>query len=151
MSRNGEQTPQTSPASATLQAKFQQGLALHQQGRFAEAERAYKEILWQEPRHFGALHLLGVVALQTHRTQRSVELIVKAIEIDPNIAAAHGNLGSALSALKHPQKALASYDKAIALKPRLRRGTQQSRKCAQRAKALRGSDRELRQSDRTKA
>src|SRR6516162_7483401 len=64
---------------ATLQAKFQQGLALHQQARFAEAERAYEEVLRQEPRHFDALHLLGIIALQTRRTQRGIELIAKAI------------------------------------------------------------------------
>ena len=103
--------------SATLQAKFQQGLALHQQGRFAEAERTYQEILQEEPIHFGALHALGMVALQTDRTQRGVELIAKAIKIKPNVAAAHHNLGYAFRALKRYQEALASYDKAIELKP----------------------------------
>jgi predicted O-linked N-acetylglucosamine transferase (SPINDLY family) len=105
------------PISAALQAKFQQGLALHQQGRFAEAERAYQEILQQEPTYFDALHLLGVVACQTRRTQRSVELIAKAIELNPYVAAAHSNLGFALKDLKRYEDAVASYDKAIALKP----------------------------------
>ena len=105
------------PISTTLQATFRQGYALHQQRRFAEAERTYEEVLRQEPHHFDARHLLGVVALQTGRTQRGAELIVKAIELNPNVAAAHHNLGSAFSTLKRPAEALASYDKAIALKP----------------------------------
>src|SRR5215472_16502469 len=105
------------PVSATLQAKFQQGLALHQQARFAEAERAYEEVLGQEPRHFDALHLLGIIALQTGRTQRGIELIAKAIELNPNVAAAHSSLGSALNTLKRHEEAIASCDKAIALKP----------------------------------
>ena len=103
--------------SGVVQAKFQQGLALHRQGRLAEAEKLYQEILQQEPTHFGVLHLLGALALQTHRIQRGVELIGKAIKINPNVAAAHNNLGSALSALKRHDEALASYDRAIALKP----------------------------------
>jgi predicted O-linked N-acetylglucosamine transferase (SPINDLY family) len=118
LSQKQEQKPQVQkPVSAMLQAKFQQGLALYQHGRLAEAEKLYEEILKQEPTHFGALHLLGVVALRTRRTQRGVELIAKAIEINPNVAAAHSNLGYALSALKLHEQALASYDKAIALKP----------------------------------
>src|SRR5262249_4678593 len=115
---SGAGAPQTKkPVSATLRAKFQHGLALHEQGRFAEAERAYEEVLRQEPRHFDALHLLGIIALQTSRTQRGIELIAKAIELNPNVAAAHNNLGSALNTLKRHEEALASYDKAIALKP----------------------------------
>jgi predicted O-linked N-acetylglucosamine transferase (SPINDLY family) len=123
-SRVGAATPVVSDAGrprtrkpVTLQATFQQGLTLHQQGRLAEAERAYVEVLRQEPHYFDALHLLGVVALQTRRTERAVELIAKAIKINPTVAAAHSNLGSALNALKRHAEALASYDKAIALKP----------------------------------
>src|SRR5262249_14195249 len=108
---SGAGAPQAKkPISAVLQAKFQQGLALHQQARFAEAERAYEEVLRQEPRHFDALHLLGIIALQTRRTQRGVELITKAIELNPNVAAAHSNLGSALNTLKRHEDAIASCD-----------------------------------------
>ena len=65
------QPPQakTKPVNAEAQAKFQQGLALHQQGKFAEAERIYEDVLRQAPAHFDALHLLGVIALQTPGTR----------------------------------------------------------------------------------
>ena len=105
------------PVSATLQAKLQRGLALHQQGKLAEAEKLYQEILQQEPTYFDVLHMLAVVALQTRRIERGVELISEAIELDPNVAAAHSDLGLALSDLNRNEEALASYDKAIALKP----------------------------------
>jgi tetratricopeptide (TPR) repeat protein len=36
-----------------------------------------------------------------------------AIELNPNVAAAHSNLGIALIDLKRPAEALASYDKAL--------------------------------------
>ena len=61
--------------------------------------------------------MLGVIALQTRHTQRAVELIGKAIDLNANVAAAHTNLGKALLELKRPEDALASYDKAIALEP----------------------------------
>ena len=100
-----------------LQAKFNQGQALHQQGKLADAERIYREILRQEPNHFDALNMLGVIALQTRHLEQAVELIGKAIALKPDDAAAYFNRGIALGNLKRPVDALASYDKAIALKP----------------------------------
>jgi tetratricopeptide (TPR) repeat protein len=104
------------PAAVALQAKFNQGMSLHQQGKLADAERIYREVLRQEPQHFGALHLLGVIAIQTRQTQRGIELITKSIELNPDNAAAYSNLGSGLVYLKRFDEALEMYDKAIALK-----------------------------------
>ena len=118
MPETGDAQPQTQkPAAAALQAKLNQGMALHQQGKLADAERCYGEVLQRQPDHFGALHLLGVIARQTRRTERAVELIKRAIGLNPKVAVAHNNLGNALRDLKRPAEALASYDKAIALKP----------------------------------
>ena len=100
-----------------MQARIKQGLALHRQGRLAEAERIYRDVLQRQPDHFDALHLLGVMALQTEELERAVELISKAIRLDLKIAAAYNHLANALDHLKRPQEALASYEKAIALKP----------------------------------
>ena len=138
-------------AAAALQAKLNQGMALHRQGKLADAERCYGEVLQRQPDHFDALHLLGVIARQTRRTEQGVELIKRAIGLNPKVAAAHNNLGNALRDLKRPAEALASYDKAIALKPDYRRGAQQSRQCADGPEASRGSAGKLRQGNRAKA
>ena len=115
---NSDAQPQAQkPATAALQAKLDQGMALHRQGNLAEAERCYEEVLQRQPDHFDALHLLGIIARQTRRTERAVELIKKAIGLNPNVAVAHNNLGNALRDLKRPAEALASYDRAITLKP----------------------------------
>jgi protein O-GlcNAc transferase len=100
-----------------VQAKFNQALALHQRGRLVDAERIYSEVLRQQPDHFDALHLLGVIATQTRRTERGIELITKAIGLNAGVGAAHNNLGNALQDLKRSEEALTSYAKAIALKP----------------------------------
>jgi hypothetical protein len=105
------------PAAATPQAIFQQALALHQQGRLAEAERAYREVLRQAPAHFDALHLLGVLTLQTMRTEGGVELIGQALALNPKSWAAHNNLGNGLRDLTLFDAALVSFDRSIALKP----------------------------------
>ncbi len=106
--------PSVAPA---LQAKVDIAMALHRQGSLPEAERGYREVLQQQPNHFGALYLLGVVALQTRHTERAVELFRNAIKVNANVAFAHGSLGKALMDLKRPAEALACFERAIALKP----------------------------------
>ena len=68
MPEAGDAQPQTQkPAAAALQAKLNQGLALHRQGKLADAERCCGEVLERQPDHFEAQHLLGVIARQTRR------------------------------------------------------------------------------------
>jgi predicted O-linked N-acetylglucosamine transferase (SPINDLY family) len=99
-----------------LPAQFQKALTFHRQGQLALAQAVYEEILKIQPDHFDALHLLGVLAAQTRNPRRAVELISKAIEIDPNVAATYNNRASALKELERFEEALASYDQAIAIK-----------------------------------
>jgi protein O-GlcNAc transferase len=100
-----------------LQSRFREGMALHRQGDLAAAERIYREVLDQQPQHFDSLHMLGVIALQTRRTERGIELIRKAIGLNEKVAAAHNNLGKALLDIGRPGEALASFDQATALDP----------------------------------
>ena len=99
-----------------LQKKFQSGTELHRQGKLADAAKLYEEVTFYDRKHFGALHLLGVICAQTGQFERAEELISKAIKIDPRNAEAYYNRGIALKELKRHGDALASYDKAILLK-----------------------------------
>ncbi|NJD33993.1 MAG: tetratricopeptide repeat protein [Betaproteobacteria bacterium] len=103
--------------SQQIQARLQHAMALHQRGLLAQAQRGYEEILKLNPKHFDSLHLLGVIACQTRRYALGVELITKAIRVNPNVAEAYNNRGNALLDLGRPEEALASYDKALALEP----------------------------------
>ncbi len=94
-------------------------IALHQQGMLGQAEARYRQLLEIEPRNADALHLLGVIAYQTGSHQSSVDLIGQAIEINANVASYHSNRGNALKELKQLDAAVASFDKASALKPDL--------------------------------
>ena len=89
MPEAGDVQPQTQkPAAATLQAKLNQGLALHRQGKLADAERCYGEILQRQPDNFEALHLLGVIARQTRRPAEALARYDKAIALKPDYAVA---------------------------------------------------------------
>jgi tetratricopeptide (TPR) repeat protein len=96
---------------------LQAALELHRNGRLPEAEALYRRILSATPRHFDALHMLGVLALQSNRSADAVELIGKAIRANGNIAAAHFNLGNALRAEKRFEDAAKAFARAIALRP----------------------------------
>ena len=107
----------TNQAAIQAQAIFQQALLLHQRGHLIQAKTLYEDILKTLPKHFDALHLLGVIASQTKNPQKAVKLMDQAIKIDPNIAEVHSNRGVALYDLKQFDAALASCDRAIALRP----------------------------------
>lgn len=117
--KSGRAAQRSQQASAALiQAKLNDAVALHQQGQFEQAIMLYSDILKIEPKHFDAIHLLGVVADQTKNHALGAELIAQAIAINPNNADAHFNRGNALKDLNQVDEAIASYDKAIALNPR---------------------------------
>jgi predicted O-linked N-acetylglucosamine transferase (SPINDLY family) len=96
---------------------LQRAIELHQLGRLDQAEVVYRQLIKIEPRNADALHLLGVIAIQTGHYQGAVEVISRAIEINSNVANFYSSLGIALQELKQLDAALASYDKAISHRP----------------------------------
>lgn len=52
-----------------------EALQLHRQGRLAQAEPLYRQVLAVAPRHAEALHMLGMVALQQRRFHEADRLI----------------------------------------------------------------------------
>ena len=107
--------PEAEPSSALAETTFREAIALHQQGRLAEAEALYAKVLELQPRHAAALNFLGVLAYQDERAARSVELIGQAIAIDPSQAGFHSNLALSLNAVGRGREAIESCDRAIAL------------------------------------
>jgi tetratricopeptide (TPR) repeat protein len=109
--------PVASPAPSKLGSLLAQALALHQSAQWAEAERLYRIILADHPKHFDTLHLLGLVHYQRGEHDEAVRQIDLALTVNPNAAVAHNSRGAALKELGRLREAIASYDQAIALKP----------------------------------
>ncbi len=114
-------TPLAEPAPGVPEADdlFRQALALQRHGQVSLAEPLYTQILQLHPRHAGALHISGLLALERGAAPRACALIGQSIEANPNHAAAHADYANALQALGRSAEALASYDRAIKLKPDL--------------------------------
>src|ERR1044071_2201785 len=100
-----------------LPSMIEKAIALHQKGQLAEAERLYRKILTRNPQNAEVLHLLGVMEVQRKNFSAGIELIDRAIEIKPHIAAFFSNRGNALNELKRFDEALAAYDRALAIAP----------------------------------
>ena len=94
------------------------GLAHHQAGRFGDAERIYHGTLTAEPGNPDALHLLGVLALQTGRPKLAVDWIQAALAVNPTAPIFYSNLGAAYRSLGELEASAAAYSKAIAMDPR---------------------------------
>lgn len=95
-------------------ATLEDAVRLHQSGRLADAERAYRSILSVDPRHADALHLLGVIALQRGELDAAIGLIGTALESAPgrppflcNLATAHLEKGDTSAAVALYRQALA--------------------------------------------
>jgi len=100
-----------------MQDALRRAMALHQQGRLAEAEALYRAVLAAAPDNVDARHLLGVIALQVKNFPAAVELIGGAVQREPRHAAAQSNLGAALLQLGRDEAALTHLDHALALAP----------------------------------
>jgi tetratricopeptide (TPR) repeat protein len=74
-------------------ADLSTALRYHQRGQLEIAARHYQTILTANPDHPEALHLLGVLEHQVGNHSRAIELIGRAIQLQPGIAVFHANLG----------------------------------------------------------
>jgi len=103
--------------TVTIQQAFALALQHHQAGRLAEAEAFYRQVLAAQPNHPDALHLLGVVALQTGRHDLAVEWIRQGLVFHPNNFAAHFQLGGVYRSMGRLDEAVASFRRTLQLKP----------------------------------
>ena len=109
--------PPTFGAIPTLDHLMAQAQALQNAGRIGDAERVYREVLRRSPRHFDALHSLGMLAFQAGHPQAAADLIAQALAVDPQDVVARGNLGYALHVLGRHDEALQSLERALSVRP----------------------------------
>ncbi len=100
-------------------SQIDQALAHHQAGRLQQAETICRQILVSRPDHPDALHLLGMIALQTGNHETAVKLIERAVEVKPDIPVYHVNLAQALRTSRKLDQAVSAYQQAIVLNPDL--------------------------------
>lgn len=101
-----------------LETMFDDALRHHNAGRLANAEKLYRDILAIDPLHADSLHYLGVMMYYGGSAAVAVDLISQAIRLrkDPPFFF-HYNLGLALGRQGRLDDAVASYRRALMIKP----------------------------------
>ncbi|MEO8020091.1 MAG: tetratricopeptide repeat protein [Pseudomonadota bacterium] len=96
---------------------IQDALEHHQQGRLAEAEAIYLQLLKTQPKDADALHYLGVLRMALGRIDEAVELTKRSLTLTTRNPNAWNNLGNMLLAGNNEQGAEFAYSTATQQKP----------------------------------
>ena len=102
---------------ANLDEAIAEAVGLHRDGRLAEAEARYLDILAAHPKHAGVLHNLGGVGAQGGDSAQALGYIDKALAAHPDYARAYLNRAGALHELGRLEQASADYRKFLAAEP----------------------------------
>ena len=92
-------------------------VAMHQDGRYADAARRYHAVLSREPNQVEALHSFGVMHHECGHSARAIELIERAAALRPGEALFYANMGEIHRALGHHQHAVECCLTALRLRP----------------------------------
>lgn len=101
-----------------MRTLFEKGRKLHEVGDLKLAREVYQSILNEDPAHFDATHLTGVVCAQSGEHGLAIDLFLRAIAINKRDPVAYNNLGNAQTAVRDWSGAVQSYNRSIELDPR---------------------------------
>jgi predicted O-linked N-acetylglucosamine transferase (SPINDLY family) len=90
---------------------------LHTSGQLTEAAALYRQILDAEPASAHALHMLGVLEFQSGSGAAGLELIDRAIAIDPSVAEFHSHRGIVLASTGDLAGAIEAFRRALSIDP----------------------------------
>jgi len=97
--------------------EFQDALSALQAGKTEDAERLFRAVLRAEPKHVGALNLMGVVLMQRQRFAEAEPYFRNALQQNSRSDATLYNHGLALKALNRPAEGLEQFSKALKVNP----------------------------------
>jgi tetratricopeptide (TPR) repeat protein len=98
-------------------AALDQAARMWRGGRLAEAEEICAAVRAERPRDCDAWHLSGIISLLRGDCSRAVELIQRALSLDPTRAEVLKNLAAAFSGLGRYREAKESCERALAIAP----------------------------------
>jgi len=101
----------------SLREQFQAAHRFHQQGRLAEAEAVYGELLARSPGHPELLRLLGLLKYQAGQAGPAIELLHRAVEAGSRDGRAQTALGCILGETGDQEAAIACLREVVAAHP----------------------------------
>jgi predicted O-linked N-acetylglucosamine transferase (SPINDLY family) len=109
--------PSKSMSPEKLQQLLDRAIGNHRAGRLAEAEALCRLVLTTAPENLAAIRLAGDLACQQDRIKEALELLTRAVKIDPESAACRMSLGIALIAGGQRAEAEVHLREAVLRKP----------------------------------
>jgi len=104
-------------AAKALDADFQRALSCQREGRLAEAEKVYREMLKSVPGHDGINCNLATVLYGLGRWDAAAEACAAALVATPSMDEAHALLGAVEVARGNLSAAIDSYHRALQINP----------------------------------
>jgi protein O-GlcNAc transferase len=98
--------------------RFSDAARLHAEGKLDQARRIYVRILEREPRHFGALNNLGILAFCARDLGLAQTMLERATTHPEHSATSHGVLAATLLLRGHTDRAQEELNEAFRLDPR---------------------------------
>jgi len=95
----------------------ERGVALHQDGRFAEAAESYRNAIVADPAYALASNNLGVALYHGGETDTAIEAFRRALDAEPGFVKARLNLALLRFKGKRLQLALEAYRQVLAVEP----------------------------------
>ncbi|HTW93549.1 MAG TPA: tetratricopeptide repeat protein [Tepidisphaeraceae bacterium] len=101
----------------TVLQAIQLAMDHHAARRYAEAEALYRQVLAQSPDHPAALQMLGRLAHEVGKTDAAIQILTRAVQVDPRSAGAFNFRGNAYAACGKFHQAAADFQQAISINP----------------------------------
>ena len=106
--------PNLAPVTSAAAELLRTAVRHHHAGQLTEAENYYRQVLAIDQNHFDSLHLLGVVAHQSGRSDLAVHLIGRAIALNERDPAHNNRTGSDFNALGNAKNSVGRHELAVA-------------------------------------
>ena len=114
---SGPALPPGLPTAGLLHALL--GRASWGLGRFEAGDEHFRRALQLDPRNMTTIEYVAVAHIRQKRYREALDLYRTLLEIDPERAATHTDIGATLYFLGHTEEAIRSLERALSLDPTL--------------------------------
>jgi len=100
-----------------LNFMLQQAIQAFQNNHLERADSILKKVLQADSKNLAALHILGLIKASQGKFKEAIELLTKAVRINPNEASIQYNLAKAMVDFGATQESIPHHKKAVELAP----------------------------------
>jgi Tfp pilus assembly protein PilF len=117
MKQEAEKVKKREAISAEVQAMFDAGIQLAQEGKYAEAIDEFKKALEKDPEQPNIMGHMADAYSRLDKNEEALEIYKNAVALNPNDAALYTNMGVILSRMGKTAESQEAFKKAAALNP----------------------------------